>query len=230
MSNIAAGTTSTTALVATADTTGALVFQTGASATTAMTISSSQAVTFANPLAGSTGASLVLIQSQTASSSATLDFTTGIDSTYLHYLFFLENVKPVNANVALYMRFSTNSGSTYQATNYQYNLQQQNSNGTDVSGNSSGSGVTSAIVFGDQISNNSGEGGINGIIQIFDPAGSNQKFASGNGGYLRSASVNASCTMGGLWATTTAVNAIRFLMASGNIASGTISLYGVKKS
>ena len=66
--------------------------------------------------------------------------------------------------------------------------------------------------------------------QIFDPAGSNQKFASGNGGYLRAASLNASCTMAGLWGTTTAVNAIRFLMDSGNIASGTISLYGIKKS
>jgi myosin-crossreactive antigen len=50
MSNIAAGTTSTTALVATADTTGALVFQTGASATTAMTISSTQTVSFTNLL------------------------------------------------------------------------------------------------------------------------------------------------------------------------------------
>ena len=65
---------------------------------------------------------------------------------------------------------------------------------------------------------------------IFDPAGSNQKFASGNGGYLRAASLNTSCTMAVLWGTTTAVNAIRFLMDSGNIASGTISLYGIKKS
>ena len=215
-------------LKSSADSSGVLALQTNG--TTALSISTGQVVSFTNPLAGSTGASLVLIQSQTASSSATLDFITGIDSTYLHYLFVLENVKPVNANRALYMRFSTNSGSTYQATNYQYNLQQQNSNGTDVSGYSAGSGITSAIVFGDQISNNAGEGGMNGIIQIFDPAGSNQKFASGNGGYLRAASLNTSCSMAGLWATTTAVNAIRFLMSSGNIASGTIALYGVKKS
>ena len=120
MSTIAAGTTSTTGLVQSSDTTGNLVFQTNGT-TTALTLGTNQnatfaggitvagAATFTTALAGSTGASLVLIQSQTASSSATLDFITGIDSTYLHYLFVLENVKPVNANRALYMRFSTNS-------------------------------------------------------------------------------------------------------------------------
>jgi hypothetical protein len=241
MSTIASGNTSTTGLVQSSDTTGNLVFQTNGT-TTALTLGTNQnatfaggitvagAATFTTALAGSTGASLVLIQSQTASGSATLDFTSGISSTYLHYLFFLQNVKPVNANAGLYMRFSTDGGINYQTTNYTYNNQAQNSNGTDVSGYSAGSGITSAIVFGDQISNNAGEGGINGIIQIFDPAGSNQKFACGNGGYLRAASLNTSCSMAGLWSSTTAVNAVRFLMGSGNIASGTISFFGVKKS
>ena len=49
MSTISASTTSTTAYKVTADTTGALVLQTGATPTTAMTISSAQVVTFANP-------------------------------------------------------------------------------------------------------------------------------------------------------------------------------------
>jgi hypothetical protein len=44
MSSISAGTTSTTALVSTADTTGALVLKTGASATTAVTVDTSQNV------------------------------------------------------------------------------------------------------------------------------------------------------------------------------------------
>lgn len=48
MSTISASTTSTTAFKITTDTTGALVFQTGASPTTAMTISSSQVVTYTN--------------------------------------------------------------------------------------------------------------------------------------------------------------------------------------
>jgi hypothetical protein len=53
MSTISASTTSTTAYQVTADTTGALVLQTGSTPTTAVTISSSQVATFANdPIMG----------------------------------------------------------------------------------------------------------------------------------------------------------------------------------
>ena len=48
MSTISASTTTTTAYKVTADTTGTLVLQTGATPTTAVTIDASQNVTFAN--------------------------------------------------------------------------------------------------------------------------------------------------------------------------------------
>jgi hypothetical protein len=47
MSSISAGTSAGTALVSTGDTTGDLVFKTGASATTALTLSTTQTATFA---------------------------------------------------------------------------------------------------------------------------------------------------------------------------------------
>jgi hypothetical protein len=52
MSTISAGTSAGTALVSSGDTTGALVFKTGASATTAMTIGADQSVTFTGTVAG----------------------------------------------------------------------------------------------------------------------------------------------------------------------------------
>jgi len=55
MSSISAGTSAGTALVSTGDTTGALVFKTGASATTAMTIGADQSVTFAGAVSGTPG-------------------------------------------------------------------------------------------------------------------------------------------------------------------------------
>ena len=55
MSTISASTTTTTAYKVTADTTGALVLQTGATPTTAVTISSAQVVTLANALAEASG-------------------------------------------------------------------------------------------------------------------------------------------------------------------------------
>jgi hypothetical protein len=68
MSVIAAGTTLTTAFQVTGDTDGNLVFKTGASGTTALTISSSQVVNFTNPItvggtALATGAQDFIVQS-----------------------------------------------------------------------------------------------------------------------------------------------------------------------
>jgi hypothetical protein len=55
MSTISSSTTSTTAYKVTADTTGTLVFQTGATPTTALTIGTDQSVTFAGTLTNSAG-------------------------------------------------------------------------------------------------------------------------------------------------------------------------------
>ena len=55
MSTISSSTTSTTAYKVTADTTGTLVIQTGATPTTAVTVSSAQVTTLANPLPEASG-------------------------------------------------------------------------------------------------------------------------------------------------------------------------------
>jgi len=72
MSTISASTTTTTAYKVTADTTGTLVLQTGATPTTALTISSAQVVTLAQPLplaSGGTGSTTGLRQIQSISAS-----------------------------------------------------------------------------------------------------------------------------------------------------------------
>lgn len=78
MSSISAGTSSGTALVSTGDTTGALVFKTGASATTAMTIGADQSVTFVGAVSGIPGSggttasgSVVLTSASTGAQSIT---------------------------------------------------------------------------------------------------------------------------------------------------------------
>jgi hypothetical protein len=78
MSSISAGTSTGTALVSTGDTTGALVFKTGASATTAMTIGADQSVTFAGAVSGIPGGggttasgSVVLTSASTGAQSIT---------------------------------------------------------------------------------------------------------------------------------------------------------------
>src|SRR6056300_775438 len=58
----------------------------------------------------------VLISEQTASASASLSFTSGIDSTYDAYCFKYVNVHPGTDNVTLQFQGSTDGGSNYSTT------------------------------------------------------------------------------------------------------------------
>ena len=65
---------------------------------------------------GDIGGSLVLISTQNASSSSTISFTSGIDSTYKEYIFKFINIHPSNDNVDFYVNFSVDGGSNYNVT------------------------------------------------------------------------------------------------------------------
>jgi hypothetical protein len=59
---------------------------------------------------------MVLISSQTASDSASLSFTTGIDSTYKEYQFYFIDINPATDNVDFSFNLSTDGGSNYNVT------------------------------------------------------------------------------------------------------------------
>jgi hypothetical protein len=67
------------------------------------------------PPAGTFGA-MTLISEQTASASASISFTSGIDSTYRTYYFKFINIHPGTDNVTLQFQGSTNGGSNYNTT------------------------------------------------------------------------------------------------------------------
>jgi hypothetical protein len=60
--------------------------------------------------------SLTLISSQTASASASISFTTGIDSTYDEYVFKFIGIHPSGDDANLEFNFSTDGGSNYNVT------------------------------------------------------------------------------------------------------------------
>ena len=59
------------------------------------------------------GGSMNLISTQTASSSSTISFTSGIDSTYKEYIFKFINIHPATNQVAFTFNGSIDSGSNY---------------------------------------------------------------------------------------------------------------------
>ena len=89
-------------------TTGGVILPAG------ITNSSVSAVTsFANVSGGGT---LILLSTQTASSSATISFTSGLNSTYDEYIFKFINIHPANDNEEFEFNMSTDSGSNYNVT------------------------------------------------------------------------------------------------------------------
>ena len=62
------------------------------------------------------GGSLNLISTQTASSSSTISFTSGIDSTYKEYIFKFYDIHPQTDDKHFHFNMSIDGGSNYNVT------------------------------------------------------------------------------------------------------------------
>lgn len=190
---------------------------------------------WAVPAAGSAGA-LVLLESHTAATSATLDFATRnaagqsgatIQSDYDEYQIEIVGLRPATNSVSLWMRVSTDGGSTYDTTAiYSYADYRFIS-----SGSAPGGAVTQAqfqVTNGTDTVANTATAGVNGSLKLFNPLSTVvYKYLRGSLEYV-STNLEGTIWVGG-YASTTAINAFRFLFSSGNIALGTIRVYGVAK-
>jgi hypothetical protein len=175
------------------------------------------------------GGALVLLEQHTGAASATLDFTTCITSTYDDYQIELVNVLPATDSQQLVLRFSTDAGTNYVATGYQWNhMYSYAANTSAWEGSTSDTGI---CVGGGAVTN-SGPG-VCGTIRFHGPllAGTVLRCVTMDTTRYVSAVTNIvhdTPSMGTLSAAP--VDALRFLFSSGNVASGTIRVYGVAKS
>ena len=181
---------------------------------------------------GVSGSSLVLISTQTASSSSTINFTSGIDSTYKEYVFKIINCHPASDEVDFSFQGSTNTGSSYGVT--------MTSTGFSAYHNEAGS--AQGLGYEGQLDQAQGTGFhqlsydtsndndhcINAELFLFDP--SNTTFVkhfmlrSSNNHYNN---YELDSYGAGYFNTTSAIDAIQFKFSSGNIDAGTIKMYGV---
>lgn len=157
------------------------------------------------------GGGWFLIQTQTASSSATIDFTTGITTTYAFFVFMIADILPATANTSLSMLYSTDGGATYISSL------------TYMNGASAGNGVTVSV------NQSNADPGLVGSIWNYNVATSTATYSYVNMMYWDNSGPFTNQQQASTNKTNTTVNAFRFIYSSGNIASGTISLYGIKK-
>ena len=179
------------------------------------------------------GGSLNLISTSTASSSSTIDFTSGIDSTYKEYVFKFYDIHPATDNVNFMVNFR-DGGSSYDATKTSTSFAAYHNEAGDTTGvNYEASFDLAQSTSNQPLNAGGGVGGdadqsISGTLHLFDPSSttfvkhyiSNINF-SNNSNYTIQSFITGYCN------TTTAIDGAQFSMSSGNIDAGVIKLYGV---
>jgi len=176
-----------------------------------------------------------LIETQTASSDSTLDFTSGIDSTYDEYVFKFINIHPSASRPTFSFQADTGTNTNYNitATTTYYSAYHTEADATGFGydtphdeAQSTSFLQLSVVQCADNDASNSG------YLHIFNPSSSvfvkhfitlNQAMAEDGGGTKYSyANYKA-----GYFNTTTALTRFQFKMSTGNIDAGDICLYGI---
>lgn len=162
---------------------------------------------------------MTLLETQTASASAALTFTSTISSTYDTYEFVLINLVPATNAQALRMEISNDGGSTWLSSNYIWRQIRYFSTSAGYSGSTTDSSFQIGFSQSNATLYNSGK------MVVLAPATAFNYHWHGQG---FDTSVYIGINGSGSHATT-GINAVRFKFALGNITSGTIRSYGIAK-
>ena len=183
-------------------------------------------------VAGAGGGSLTLITSTNASAAASVAFT-GLSSTYHAYLLVFDRIITSSDDVGVYLRTSTNNGSSYDsgAGDYQYIVDSSRASTTSYVAaeiaNSSATEIRLNPAGGSVGLGNATNETMSGHVIIYDPSNTAYTFVTGQVAFLNAVTSVTHAAVYGLRATTTAVNAMQIILSAGNI-SGTFRLYGIK--
>ena len=190
-----------------------------------------------NPIVAPDSGALIFIGTLDLSADASADFganaTPAITldtSTYDVFEFEIMNLVPATDDVSLFCRTSANGGTSYDsgASDYRWVYMGRDFSGSEVNQSDGDSSIT----LNDDIGSDTGEDGYSGTVTL-------------RGAHLtKKTTITAISTdwdstpasnfgiyvAGGSREAQAAVNGIQFLFSSGNIESGTITVYGKKNS
>ena len=177
-----------------------------------------------------------LIATATASASATLSFTSGIDSTYDAYEFRFDNMHPATDQVNFSFQVNAAGASgfneTITSTAFQAYHAEDNSGAALVyrADDDQAQGTAYQNILSRLVGNAADEP-VSGILTLYAPSSTTyvKHFtAVGNGAYFENYSL--SLHTAGYINTTSAIDEISFKMSSGNIDAGEIKMYGIAKA
>ena len=184
---------------------------------------------------GVSAKSLILLATETASSSSTISFTSNIDSTYKEYEIHLIDIHPSNDGVSFQFNGSADSGSNYnvtKTTSFFQTYHEEDDGGTGF-GYDTGSDIAQGTGFQNFTSGSSANNNddcLVATVRLFDPSSTT---------FVKHFIINAQTTnstsdpnvtvnyIAGYFNTTSAIDAVQFKFSSGTIDAGTFKLYGV---
>ena len=200
----------------------------------AIKVANNQSLTAITALpAAVSGGAMTLLSTQPASNSSTISFTSGIDSTYKEYVFKLFNCTANGSSSSTFqVNFSIDGGSNYNVTKtttifWAHHYEDGSASGVDYKGSSD---IAQGTGFQDFTDNSLGAGAdesLSGTLHLFDPSNTTfVKHFTSTVNWYHDADITVNPYVAGYCNTTSAVNAVQFKMASGNI-DGVIKLYGI---
>ena len=174
--------------------------------------------------------SLTHIATQTASSSASLSFTSGINNTYKEYIFYFIDIHPASDSVNFTFNMSIDTGSNYNVTKtttfFDAYVSESGSDATVAYSSSRDlAQSTNFQILAREIGNDQAT---SGFLHLFNPSSSvfvKHFISKLNSAY--SGNYTMQHYVAGYGNTTSAVDAVQFKMSSGNIDSGQILLFGL---
>ena len=173
------------------------------------------------------------IAKQTASASADISFTSGIDSTYKEYVFTFNNIHPSNDNKDFSFQASIDSGSNYNVTTTNtlfHAFHYEDDSDTPYVGYDTNRDLaqsTSFTVLIDSVGTDNDQNA-SGYLHLFNPSSttfvkhfmSNAVTNTQNDGAIN-------CYASGYFNSTSAIDAVQFKFSANNIDAGDICLYGI---
>ena len=179
---------------------------------------------------------LTLISTHTASASATLDITSGIDSTYDSYEFHCVNMHPATDNVDFQFQVNAagqsgfNEVMTTTAFHAYHSEADDSANVAYSTSKDQAQGTAYQPIFSYGVGNAADES-TSGILTLYAPSSTTYvKHFTSNGNGYHSSDYSINFYYAGYINVTAAIDEISFKFTSGNIDAGQIKMYGIAKA
>ena len=178
--------------------------------------------------------SMVLLSTQTASNSASITFTSGIDSTYKEYVFKCINIQAGDESGDFAFQVDTGTNTNYNQSITSsffdaYHTEADDAQQLRYLGNARDQANQTALQSLSVLSSGGSDECENGTLHLYEPSSSTfmKHFMSRFAGMIQGPYAGDQFGAGYV-NTTTALTRVKFALTSGNMTSGTIKMYGIK--